>query len=274
MEAAGISTGLGRDELARPSRDDTPAPALDAEPGSLSARLGKRLDGVHPILVFFGGIVLGYVVLASATLVVGLFFTDTILPLGSLEEADSRPAEWLADNRTATLTDLSFVGSEISGGIVLPILVGLLAVAFAIRRHWVLAGFAIFGVALESATYRTTVQFVDRERPDVPRLEDLPPDHSFPSGHVAASIVVYSGLALLLTSRMSSRRGRALVWAIAVTIPFVVAAARMYRGMHHPLDMLAGVVIGIAALAVVVFVARVTGVVARRRDAEAAGASA
>ena len=73
---------------------------------------------------------------------------------------------------------------------------------------------------------------------------------------------------------MSSRRGRIAVWTIAVIIPFVVAAARMYRGMHHPLDMLAGVLVGIAALALVVFVARVTGVVARSRDAEAAGAAA
>ena len=73
---------------------------------------------------------------------------------------------------------------------------------------------------------------------------------------------------------MSSRRGRIAVWAIAVAIPVVVAAARMYRGMHHPLDMLAGVLVGIAALALVVFVARVTGVVARRRDADAVGAAA
>jgi membrane-associated phospholipid phosphatase len=248
-------------------------PALDSERGSLSERTGEQLARVHPILVFLGGIVLGYLVLASVTLTFGLLFTDTILPLGSLEEADSRPVEWLADRRTATLDDLSYVGSEISGGIVLPILVGLLAITFAIRRHWLLAAFVIFGVALESATYRTTVQFVHRERPDVPRLEGLPPEHSFPSGHVAASIAVYSGLALLFTSRMSSRPGRIGVWAVAVTTPFVVAAARMYRGMHHPLDMLAGVVIGIAALAIVVFVARVTGVVARRRDAEAARGS-
>jgi undecaprenyl-diphosphatase len=64
------------------------------------------------------------------------------------------------------------------------------------------------------------------------------------------------------------------VWSIALTIPIVVGIARMYRGMHHPLDALAGVLIGIAALALVVFIARITGVVARRRDVEAAGAPA
>jgi membrane-associated phospholipid phosphatase len=273
MEAASISTENPAAPV-RSSGHDSPAPALDSERGSLSERVGERLVGVHPIVVFLGGMLLCYAVLASITVAVGVIFTETILPLGGLDEADSAPAEWLAERRTPTRDDLSFIGSEISGGIVLPILVGLLAIGFAIRRHWLLAAFVLFGVALESATYRTTVQFVGRERPDVPRLEGLPPDASFPSGHVAASIAVYSGLALLLTSRMSSRLGRAAVWSIALTVPIVVGIARMYRGMHHPLDTLAGVLIGIAALALVVFIARITGVVARRRDVEAAGAPA
>ena len=61
------------------------------------------------------------------------------------------------------------------------------------------------------------------------------------------------------------------MWGIAVAIPLIVGVSRMYRGMHHPLDTLAGVLVGIAALALVVFVARVTGVVARERDHETAG---
>ena len=255
---------------AHDSRSDSPFPALEAGKGSLSARVGERLSGVHPVLVFLGGIALSYLVLATATLGVGLVFTETILPLGGLEEADRGTVEWLVDQRTPTLNDASFFGSEISGGIVLPILVVLLAIGFAIRRRWRAAVFALFCVALESATYRTTVFFVDRERPDVPRLDDLPPDASFPSGHVAASIAVYGGLALLITSRLTSGVHRAIVWGIAVAIPLIVGVSRMYRGMHHPLDTLAGVLVGIAALALVVFVARVTGVVAGARDHEKA----
>jgi membrane-associated phospholipid phosphatase len=45
-----------------------------------------------------------------------------------------------------------------------------------------------------------------------------------------------------------------------------VAFARMYRGMHHPLDIAGGVVIGIAVLAAMVFVSRATGVAAADRD--------
>jgi membrane-associated phospholipid phosphatase len=46
-----------------------------------------------------------------------------------------------------------------------------------------------------------------------------------------------------------------------------VAVSRMYRGMHHPLDILAGVLIGIAALALALLLAQTTRVVANKREA-------
>ena len=42
---------------------------------------------------------------------------------------------------------------------------------------------------------------------------------SYPSGHTAASIAVYCGLALLLTSMIKNRIFRVAVWSVAVLIP-------------------------------------------------------
>jgi membrane-associated phospholipid phosphatase len=42
--------------------------------------------------------------------------------------------------------------------------------------------------------------------------------------------------------------------------------ARMYRGMHHPLDVAGGVVIGIVAVSVLVFACRTAGAAAEARD--------
>jgi membrane-associated phospholipid phosphatase len=53
---------------------------------------------------------------------------------------------------------------------------------------------------------------------------------------------------------------------IAAAIPVYVAFARMYRGMHHPLDLLGGVVIGIAAITSMVLVSRAAGSAAEDRD--------
>ena len=58
---------------------------------------------------------------------------------------------------------------------------------------------------------------------------------------------------------------RALAWMIAVAIPIFVAVSRMYRGMHHPIDTLAGATIGLGALTIAVFACRVAGAVADTR---------
>ncbi len=242
-----------------PARDE--ASPLDAPPWSAAEAIGDELPMWHPVAIYLSGLVVCYLVLASATTLVGLAFTTWILPLDGLAAADARPVEWLAERRTPVLDALSFVGSEISGGFVIPALVGAVVIISAFQRRWLLAGFVLAAIVMESATYRTTVFFVDRERPDVRRLEDLPVDASFPSGHVAASIAVYSGFALLLTSRMRSTRAKVLVWTAALAIPAIVAASRMYRGMHHPLDMVAGVFVGIAAVLLALLLVRFTGVV-------------
>jgi undecaprenyl-diphosphatase len=149
-----------------------------------------------------------------------------------------------------------------SGGVVLPIVVGATALAFAVMRHWRMAAFVVFVLAVESASYRITTLVVHRDRPQVHRLENLPVNASYPSGHTAASIVVYCGLALLLTSMIENRVLRVAAWSVAVLIPVFEALSRMYRGMHHPLDVAGGVVIGIASLCALVLACRAAGAAA------------
>jgi membrane-associated phospholipid phosphatase len=48
-----------------------------------------------------------------------------------------------------------------------------------------------------------------------------------------------------------------------------VATSRLYRGMHHPLDVAGGLFVGIAALMVVVFACRVAGAAAEARAGRA-----
>ena len=128
----------------------------------------------------------------------------------------------------------------------------------------------IVALALESATYRVTSIVVPRERPEVERLEKLDPDASYPSGHTAASLAVYVGLALLATYLVKNRGARIAIWIVALAIPPIVALSRIYRGMHHPLDALGGIVVGILALFVIALgAARITRAVVNAREARA-----
>jgi len=141
----------------------------------------------------------------------------------------------------------------------------LTALGAAIMRRWRVAAFIVGAILLEVATYRLTSLIVHRERPGVPRLDHLPVNQSYPSGHVAASVVVYVGLALLITSLLKGRRAVLLVWVVAIALPLIVAFSRMYRGMHHPIDATAGVLIGLASIAIALFATRAAVEAARLR---------
>ncbi len=267
MTASVLETTVARTPRQRRAEAGSSAvSAFETRSGSTSQRIGDTLPTWHPVAIFLVGLVLCYLALAAAATAFGLAFVTWIVPVNGVESFDASSVEWMAERRTPFLDALSFVGSEVSGGFAIPALVGAVVIISVFQRRWLLAGFVLAAIVIESATYRTTVFFVDRERPDVERLEGLPADASFPSGHVAASIAVYSGFALLLTSRMASTRAKAVVWAAALALPLIVAVSRMYRGMHHPLDTLAGVVIGVAALTLALLLARSTRVVARKRE--------
>jgi membrane-associated phospholipid phosphatase len=259
----------------RVQREDRWAvPVLDARRGGPAEHLAGRLRGRHPAAVFFAALLAGFVVLGLISIALGLLLTDVMLDARGVARTDESAVKSLVAERTPFLTDASEVGSTVGGAPLLPILVGAIALVCALLRKWRIAAFAVFALVVESATYRVTSLAVPRERPHVKRLEDLPVDASFPSGHTAASIAVYAGLVLLLTSRFRTRGLRFAAWAVAIVIPVFVALARMYRGMHHPLDVAGGLVIGIGALLVLLFACRAAGAAHAARSPKAARAAA
>ena len=231
-----------------------PAAVLSPRAGGLSERVGALVDG-HPVIAFFLTMLGGLAVIAALSILLGLLVTH-VVETGSVGAADERLNVWLAAHRTPTRTDASLVGSIVAGGVVLPIVAGVLALVAALVRKWTLVAFFIFTLAVESATYRATTLVVHSHRPRVHRLEGLPVNASYPSGHTAAAIAVYGGLALLITSRFRDWTVRIVTWLLAVGMVAFVAESRMYRGMHHPLDVAGGVVVGIAALCVLVLACR------------------
>jgi membrane-associated phospholipid phosphatase len=250
------------------SDDRHPVPIFEARPGSVPDRFAARFDSRHPALVFLLAALAGFLLLAAASILLALFVVHVLVPSGGLglEGADENFNDTLAQHRTGTLTTLAEIGSQVGGAPVLPILVGIVALVCAYFRQWLIAAFAVFVLAVESATYRVTSIAVPRERPSVHRLEQLEVDASYPSGHTAASVAVYAGLVLLLTTRFTSSLKKALAWTAAILVVTFVALSRMYEGMHHPLDVAGGVLIGIGAILVLLFACRSAGSAAERRQ--------
>jgi membrane-associated phospholipid phosphatase len=232
------------------------SPVLRARPGGPAERFAGLIGGSHPAATFFAALLLGFAVLAGLAILLGLFITNVLVQELKLGPEDQDAVEMLVAERTPFLTDVASVGAFTGGAPLLPVLVGIIGLVAAFKRAWLVAGFAVFVLCVESATYRVTSWVVPRERPDVKRLEDLPVDASFPSGHSAAAFAVYVGLVLLLTTRVKDPRGRIALWAAATILPLFVAFSRMYQGMHHPLDVVGGVLIGVGAIVVLLFACR------------------
>ena len=240
-------------------------PALRARPDGPAEHVADRVPAWRPAAIFLVGLVLCWASLAIVMTLVGLAFTHWIVPIDRFESADERLVAWFAGHRSPFWNDATSLGSNIAGGYAIPALVAAVVVVAAVKKRWLVAGFVLSTILIESGSYRATVFFVNRDRPNVHRLETLPVDASFPSGHTAAALALYSGFALLVTSRMSSTPLKVLVWMVALAMPPTVAFSRVYRGMHHPSDTIAGLLMGISALLLAVLLARVTDVVSRRR---------
>jgi membrane-associated phospholipid phosphatase len=251
---------------AAPSHDRLHVPVLSARRGGPAERLGDAIQNVHPALAFVLLMLAGLAATAVLSIGLGLLVTQVLEPAWGIGAADERVNAWLAAHRTATLTHASLVGSIMAGGVVLPIVVGSIGLVCAVLRKWRIAAFLVFALAVEAASYRLTTLVVHSHRPRVARLENLPVNASYPSGHTAAAIAVYGGLALLIASRVRHGPARALAWTVAVAIVTFVALSRMYRGMHHPLDVGGGIVLGVVALTVLIFVCRTAGATADARD--------
>jgi membrane-associated phospholipid phosphatase len=240
-------------------------PLLEACSGSAAARLATRMRGHSPISVYALLLVLGWALVAAITVGLGFLLVDVLVPVHAIGHDDEAVNTWLASHRTPTRNDLSYVGSSIGDIPVLPVLVTLEVIVAAALRRWRIAAFVLGAILVEVATYRVTSLIVHRERPTVLRLDHLPTNQSFPSGHVAASVAVYVALALLATSRFAQRWIHVSAWTLAVLLPLIVASSRMYRGMHHPTDVASGALVGLAAVACALLATRAADGSARLR---------
>ena len=208
-----------------------------------------------------------YVALSIAMIGLGLILTKIVFDGSSGWDVEVN--RWFAHRRTATWNELSNYGSHAAETLTV---IGIAAVAvliLAVFRYWREIGFLVIALVLEVSVFVTAAFFVDRARPPVVHLDDAPPTSSFPSGHTAAAVVLYVGLALIVTAHLRNPIVRALAWIIAIGAPLFVAVSRLYRGMHFPSDVASGALLGCVCLAVALFVVRTCVAVARRREVTA-----
>ncbi|AEV86052.1 phosphoesterase PA-phosphatase [Actinoplanes sp. SE50] len=144
----------------------------------------------------------------------------------------------LEHDRTPELTHISSFFSSVGNTMTIIAVTAVAALILRLTLHrWREPLFLCLAVTAQAVVFFFTTLAIDRPRPDVHRLDASPPTSSFPSGHTSAAFALYVGLAVVLASLARPGWLKALCWLL-VLVPLAVATARMYRGMHHPSDVL------------------------------------
>ena len=177
---------------------------------------------------------------------------------------DVQVSVWLHTHGSPAITAFLLAITQLHS--ILGVLILSLVAAFFVWRNgdrlWVLALVLVVpGGMLINAALKVVF---DRARPtwDDPLLTLT--TRSFPSGHAAGSTLFYGFLACYLVWRMKSDSARILVILGCVAMVVLVGFSRVYLGVHYLSDVLAGMSLGTAWLALCMIAVRA---LARRRNA-------
>ena len=125
-------------------------------------------------------------------------------------------------------------------------------------RRWGVLFMTLFAVAVADWSAMGLKALVDRPRPPLRYAEpkvlvSLPHDASFPSGHAATSFAAATILSF------ASPRLAPMLYVLAAAVAF----SRVYVGVHYPLDVIGGAMLGTLVALGVRYVGRRTGLASR-----------
>jgi undecaprenyl-diphosphatase len=191
-----------------------------------------------------------YARIAAGVLVAWVLILGVVVGFGELVVkyshnqwlGDTAIPRWFAAHRTPAgnhWSDVISVCCATTGILVVAVAACLLFLLFIRRwRPVIFLAVVMFG---ELAAFLAAAAVVKRPRPYVPHLDHHLPTSAYPSGHTAATCCLYIAIAIVV---IGHARGwwRWLFLIPAIVMPVLIALSRMYRGEHHPTDVLGSVI--------------------------------
>jgi undecaprenyl-diphosphatase len=167
--------------------------------------------------------------------------------VGALSRLDAAAFAWMVARRWSPFDVPIMLLSSAARGGGLWILLGVLT-AFVRPSRWPAFVQLLLAIGLAGLLADGILKpVISRQRPfetqaDLRTIGIPPLSRSFPSGHAATSFAGAFALSRMIPGWSLS------LWALS----FVVAFSRIYLGMHYPLDVIGGALVGLAAAAFVV----------------------
>lgn len=180
----------------------------------------------------------------------------------ALTSADTRLDEHLVALRSPAFTMVAKAATfaaQAAVGVVIAVIVPAVLWFLRRRRDALLASCLVLGAL--AVTFITKSVVAEHRPPQ--RLWVLAPDTemSFPSGHATVATAIALALILLVRGRL-----RPLAVVAGVAFAGIVALARLYLGVHYPLDVLGGHLAAIGAALLVAGIIDLPAISSRLED--------
>jgi undecaprenyl-diphosphatase len=165
---------------------------------------------------------------------------------GKTQAFDDAVLRWVAEHRTPALEPVMLEITFLGTGTVVIALVAVSGMFLWLSNHKysaiLLLVSTIGGIVLNNLL---KVGF-GRPRPQIIDWGTHVVSWSFPSGHAMSAAVVYGTVAYLAARLQRRQLHRVITLSAAILLILLIAASRVYLGVHYPSDVLAGIMIGLA----------------------------
>jgi membrane-associated phospholipid phosphatase len=185
---------------------------------------------------------------AAALRVAGLLTVLTGLVLavhrpGWVPELDTATTSWVVAHRSMRFDVAALVITDLGSPVATAAAALICAALLSWRARSRVPGIVVIGTVSAAALASTALKaVVDRPRPPLQWQLVLETDPSFPSGHVTGTAALL-GITAVCVGMGRSRTVRAWLAGGVVTGVLVVAATRLYLGVHWLTDVTAGAIL-------------------------------
>ncbi|WP_372824241.1 VTT domain-containing protein [Polaromonas sp.] len=192
----------------------------------------------------FGLLIAAVTLLGGAWMFLGIL--EDVVSGDPLVQVDQVVFLALQKLRTGWVDEVMIATTELGGAMVAIAVMASVSVVLAWKRCWHTLAYWLTAVGFAQALIWILKMALERARPIA--MYDGTESFSFPSGHVASSIVLYGFLAFLL----AREKGPRIKWAITLLsagLIGLIAFSRLYLGAHWLSDVLASLSLGAAWVA-------------------------
>ncbi|MFD0363519.1 phosphatase PAP2 family protein [Nocardia sp. GCM10030253] len=163
---------------------------------------------------------------------------------GWLTSGDGATRTWFVAQRTRSMDTAAIVITNLGSPVAAVTLAALIGALLSWRARTALPIIVMVATVCAASAASTTLKLVvGRTRPPIETQQVLETNYSFPSGHATStSAIVGITVTILMIGR--SRQVRAMLAAVAALLIAIVAATRLYLGVHWLTDVIAGAILG------------------------------